>query len=700
MTPAALSLLLLLHPAHASLDAAALKAAAMVGDCGSVSTLLEAEQPESLDAAALLLGARCSARTGDKAQAVAYAEAATERGGLAHYPALVQAEILMATDGPAALPTPEDAAAAVQVISSLGPASGLSPELRMMWDKALIAQGKGLEARDDLRNLLNGDLGPEARYWLAWAAEQRGDTQPAITTYMATWIRHAASPWSDHAAVRLAAMGSPVPDLGSAEGRSQAMQRVAVLMDANHAGEALALIREIEAAGSSPPDAKVMASACFDGRDYECAVAAFVRLGSPAAVGPENLFQHALATYRVDDYEGAIHLYTALYQRYPSHGKGDTASFKIGYTALDQGLLDVTITELGAHLERFPSSRHADEALWFIGWCHWKQGNTPEAVKAWTRLVAEHPKSSLAPGAAYWKARASGGEGEVAALKALAGRWPTKGRAWFALERTDGLATVPAVPSPALPDLSEAFVAAHPEATVADALLAVGLYDLALEALEPVATAAAGADSATRIAVGRRLIEVGEIRRGRKLAHVSCSKKTSDPQIREICLPRPHADVVNQVLEGSSLDPYLPYAIMTAESALQPEVTSWAGARGLMQLMPELGEELAALRYPGQPYDASLLYQGAYNASLGSFELRRLHEHFAEQGHTQTLPLAIAGYNGGMDSVDRWLGRVEGDLELDAWAEDIPYSETRRYVRRVLGFLLAYHEAYGEGPEQ
>jgi soluble lytic murein transglycosylase len=695
MIPVAISLLLILS-SHAAIDAEGLKAAAMVGDCGAVIAALEAEEEASLTPAQLLLGSRCAARTGDRDCAVSWAAAAAGRGGLGHYPALVQAEILMATDSPIVLPSPEDAAAAVEVIDSLGPVSELNPELRLMRDKALIAQGEGLAARDDLRALLDGDLGPEARYWLAYAAEQRGDVQPAIATYRATWIRDASSPWSDHAAERLAALQSPVPDLSTPDGHSQAMQRVQVLMDANHAGAALALIREIEAGGGTPPDAKIMASACFDGRDYACAVESYERLGSPAAVGPHNLFQHALATYRTDDYEGAINLYTALYQRYPSHSKGDTASFKIGYTALDQGLLDVTITELEAHLERFPSSKHADEALWFIGWCHWKQDRPVEAVKAWTELVSQHPNSSLAPGAAYWKARATAGDGEAEALRSLAKRWPTNGQAWFALERTGGLTAPVAVPAPPIPPLPEAFTAAHPEAAVADALLSVGLYDLALDALEPVAKAASGSSADTRIAVGRRLIEVGEIREGRELAGVSCSRRPSDPQLREICLPRPHAEVVNKVLEGSSLDPYLPYAIMTAESALQPRVTSWAGARGLMQLMPELGAELHGLRYPDRPYDPSMLYEGAYNASLGTAELRRLHEHFSAQGHEQVLPLAIAGYNGGMDSVDRWLGRVEGDLELDAWAEDIPYSETRRYVRRVLGFLLQYHQAYGE----
>jgi len=230
---------------------------------------------------------------------------------------------------------------------------------------------------------------------------------------------------------------------------------------------------------------------------------------------------------------------------------------------------------------------------------------------------------------------------------------------------------------------------------VADQLLEVGLADLASAALQPVAAAAAGAPQATRVAVARRLLEVGDVTAARKLARTRCSPVPSDPQLREICLPRPHADVVAEALEGSGLDPFLPYAIMTAESALQPGVTSLAGARGLMQLMPEVGQRLHEQRFPDRRYDADHLYRGAYNAALGTSELRRLYERYQAQGIEQALPLAAAGYNGGQDAVDRWLAAVDGELEMDAFAENIGYTETRRYVKKVLGYLMKYRQGYG-----
>jgi len=71
--------------------------------------------------------------------------------------------------------------------------------------------------------------------------------------------------------------------------------------------------------------------------------------------------------------------------------------------------------------------------------------------------------------------------------------------------------------------------------------------------------------------------------------------------------------------------------------------------------------------------------------------------------------LVIAGYNGGPDAVGRWLNQwttedggsaMWGDPDrVDLWAEFIGYSETRKYVRRVLGFLQTYRLVYGDQDE-
>ena len=127
-----------------------------------------------------------------------------------------------------------------------------------------------------------------------------------------------------------------------------------------------------------------------------------------------------------------------------------------------------------------------------------------------------------------------------------------------------------------------------------------------------------------------------------------------------------------------------------------------------MQLMPFLAEELHQAVSPTQPFNADQLYDPVYKARLGTTELSRLAEQFAEVGVDNPLPMVIAGYNGGSEAVGRWVNDYTETMdathmtdwshrpEADLWAEYIGYGETRKYVRRVLGFLQRYRLAYGD----
>ena len=108
---------------------------------------------------------------------------------------------------------------------------------------------------------------------------------------------------------------------------------------------------------------------------------------------------------------------------------------------------------------------------------------------------------------------------------------------------------------------------------------------------------------------------------------------------------------------------------MTAESGLKPWVTSPASARGLMQLMPKVGGALHQKHFQA-PYDAIDLYQGGYNAFLGTTELMRLYDIYTPsplQDEQIPLPLVIAGYNAGSDAVDRWMSDFQDPPTADTF---------------------------------
>ncbi|HJN75369.1 MAG TPA: tetratricopeptide repeat protein [Myxococcota bacterium] len=576
----------------------------------------------------------------------------------------------------------------------------------MLYGRALVGAGRSMDARPHLRGLLGGDSTGEALYWLAVGAEGRGDLDAALDAHRSNWAKNVKSPYSAASAERLAAMGSPVPDVGTAEGQELALTRARNLVKVYRAGEAIPLYDAIgEATGRSDASwTHELAMALFSAKDYPRSMAVMAEL-SPTEPGTkggaETLYHYALGTSRTGDYAAAADYYARLIELYPSTKRADTASYKLGYLAYDEGRLTDAIPLFSDHLERRPSTKHADETYWFLGWSCLRLGQLEEAEGWLDTLLAKHGSSSLAPQALYWKARIRGMQGdaagETAALSRLLKSYPVSGHAWFAAERLGR--TFPGIPEVEVPELDPAFVASNEDVSLGIALYEAGQFAWARERLVAAIPAAKAKGKTTALSYAHLLVEVGAYKDAQALAKPWCSKPWragESPIATTACYPRPERLVVEGAAAEYGLHPLLPFAIMTAESALDPSVTSLAGARGLMQLMPDLAGELHAQRLPGDPYDPDRLYVPGYNAWLGTTEIGELYVRFHGAGVEPRLPLAIAGYNGGSEAVERWLVEYAEPPEVDWFAENISYSETRRYTRRVLGYLMTYRWIYGD----
>jgi len=132
----------------------------------------------------------------------------------------------------------------------------------------------------------------------------------------------------------------------------------------------------------------------------------------------------------------------------------------------------------------------------------------------------------------------------------------------------------------------------------------------------------------------------------------------------------------------------LALAIARRESEFDPAVTSGAGARGLMQLMPATAQAVAReldIRYSRD----RLLTEPAFNARLGTAYLDELLEIF-----DGNMVMTAAGYNAGPGRPLRWMDRFGdprgGDVDIVDWIEHIPFDETRNYVMRVAESLPIY----------
>lgn len=149
-----------------------------------------------------------------------------------------------------------------------------------------------------------------------------------------------------------------------------------------------------------------------------------------------------------------------------------------------------------------------------------------------------------------------------------------------------------------------------------------------------------------------------------------------------------HTECIAKYAGQYRLDPYLAAAVIHTESSNRPEAVSASGARGLMQVMPETGEWIAG-KLKEEGYTPERLFEPELNVRYGCWYLRFLLDRYGQE-----TPLALAAYNAGQGTVDRWLG--DPAVSEKGALVNIPYPETEKYVDKVQRAYEKYQYLYPE----
>ncbi|MEJ2761988.1 MAG: transglycosylase SLT domain-containing protein, partial [Gammaproteobacteria bacterium] len=147
--------------------------------------------------------------------------------------------------------------------------------------------------------------------------------------------------------------------------------------------------------------------------------------------------------------------------------------------------------------------------------------------------------------------------------------------------------------------------------------------------------------------------------------------------------PLPYEHRLKKYAKKRGLDLSWLFALTRAESAFMQDARSPTGALGLMQVMPRTGRRTArAIGF--RTFHTRYLLQADKNITIGTAYLKQMYDKF-----NGNQILATAAYNAGPYNVARWLPESECD-EPDVWIETIPFTETRKYVARILYYSSIY----------
>jgi soluble lytic murein transglycosylase len=450
--------------------------------------------------------------------------------------------------------------------------------------------------------------------------------------------------------------------------------------------------------------------------------------GYPESEYLTRAWREKAATYAwMGDNDAAVKAYRDLAAFFPADELAPTALWRAARLREREGAHEQAAARFEDVQASFPAFKDADEALWRAGLAHYRAGDSDQAILNWQSLLENYAASPYRDKTLYWLGKLgvrdeSSSDGDY--WEQLVAQKP---QAYYALrveqiragdsltvtrlitaeveppawERAQAEAEIllwlqdwATVPT-STQDLSlPASVTGRRDFQRGEALLSAGMRLEALGAFDGVRAAA----WRNPLALARLSLYFREqglhglaARSAYRLAGLWPEGTIQDaPEtLQRLAYPLVYADLLSARAQERGLDPLLLAALVRQESLFEPVAESYAGARGLGQVMPATGQGIAN-SLGMEDFVLDDLYRPSVSIQFGAFYLAVQLNRFDDQ-----ILVALAGYNGGPGNTLRWL--ETGGEDLDLFVEVITATQSRLYLQRVYEQYLIYERLYRSG---
>ncbi|CBE69465.1 protein of unknown function [Candidatus Methylomirabilis oxygeniifera] len=459
----------------------------------------------------------------------------------------------------------------------------------------------------------------------------------------------------------------------------------------------------------------------FQRRDYRLAISLLSPMGQDRSLySAEALYWIGRSYARVDDREQAVMAWTRLIDIYPNSPFTAESLYLMALQHIDNSQPKRAIQTLDRLIRNYQSSRFIDAALWARAWIHYRQSALKRALADLQRLQARgasDPRFQVQ--VLYWQGRVFEGlkkrkkatetyrrllsihsdddyyaEQTYRRLRTL-GQRAAQTRMPVTRREVGGGKRLESPPATLQPiACSSSPVPCSSGVAKARLLTELKLGEEASEEFRALAGRYAD-DRGVLYEACSALLDLGYLEKGVRIAkrllrplYLQTRPAEPIPGYWECLYPLGYWELVQEQSARYTLDPYLVVALIREESAFGERVVSSSGAVGLMQLLPTTANGL--VNNTGKPVEPVKLDVPPTNIALGTRYLAMMIKEF--KGNRAR---ALAAYNAGPNQVRRWLERL-GDRVDDEFIEEIPFAETRAYVKRVLGSYYRYRTQYGK----
>lgn len=351
----------------------------------------------------------------------------------------------------------------------------------------------------------------------------------------------------------------------------------------------------------------------------------------------------------------------------------------------------------------FPASREAENAYWEMAWKAYQNNDYGQAIQQIDQALIQMPNTKNLDRLLYWKGYSAYLQNQKQkADQSIEKLYQDNPNSFYSLRLLSGSDPLEGSSYPfssVIKSELKSWNMASGELPEASLLLLNRIKFLLSVGEEEQATHRLVAKMEAHQQFPRMLVELGNLLLEHQEYHVLqrlvanyyqlvLDQLRLDGQlIWKFAYPRAYwRHVERQSLQGH-VDPYLSLSIMREESHFNAQAVSDADARGLMQLMPATAEYIAK-KNKILFKEPQSLYEPQTNIRLGVSYLGELLRQFDGE-----LVYAVGAYNAGPTNMKKWIEQW-GSLPKNQFVENIPFEETRKYVKRVLKSYYSYRKIY------
>ena len=394
-------------------------------------------------------------------------------------------------------------------------------------------------------------------------------------------------------------------------------------------------------------------------------------------------------------------------EKYSWSALADDALYDLGWVQENEKLYDKAIASYRRLTTQYTHSDRLPRAYWRIGWIQFRNERYADCIATFKTLQKGFPHDSWAKAARFWIAKTYERQNRLKAAEtvyseiAKTSYWYYSGRAKEHLKRLQSKTDAPitsdilapprariSLDSPAWKNIGSKKTARVQQ------LMRLKLFEDALTELEGNIQR----DNPNLQDNYYNLILCLEKLKRFQQAHRYADRLSNFRSLRgknnaipielyRLLYPLYYTDHLQKHTTKYEIDPLFVAAMIREESRYNADIVSYAGAIGLMQIMPATGRELAGrLKIPR--FNTKLLYNPDINIQMGTWYMKSLMNQF-DNNHA----LVAGAYNGGPGRMRRWI-KAKQIPDLDEFIEDIGIDQTRRHIKKVIDSYIIYQQLY------